>query len=750
MKSFLLKPPSLSLLMFRSTAVFLMCVLLCPTKLLATEPRFEIEVMSILSKAGCNAGTCHGNLNGKGGFKLSLRGQDAEYDYASLVQGSRGRRVNFVLPAESLMLQKAIGTVPHRGGIRFDRESAEYEQLNQWLQLGAVGPKVDSPRLANLQVSPSAAVVRAPEETLQISVRATYSDGSSRDVTSRACYELSNLDASVSADGEVKRVKFGETTLIVRYLNQQVAVPIAFIDPPDDFVWQEEQQINFVDHHVFSKLRSLSIQPSPRCDDSTYVRRAFLDAVGRLPTAAEARDFVANTAEGKRSKLVDALLERKEFSDYWALKFADILRVEEKILDPRGVDLFHAWIRTQLHNRVPHDKFVRSLVTGTGSTFDQPAANFYRANRDATTRGETSARLFLGTRLQCAKCHNHPFDRWTQDDYYRWSTLFSQIDYEIGDNKRKDKLDKNEFAGEQTVRVAKKQEVRNPTTNELTSPKFLGGDSWKPGEPEERLEAVAKWITAPENELFVKSQVNFVWYHMMGLGLVDPIDDFRLTNPASNPALLDALADHFVEKRFDIRALIRVIMLSRIYQSSSRPLKSNQHDETSYSRALVKRLPAEVLLDMQSDVLGTPASFAGYPVGLRAVQIPGVKRVRSRDKGTNTGDRFLRTFGKPERILACDCERSNETNLQQVLGLIGKGLNERIANSPVLVELANSERSDQEIVEQLYWSALSRPPTNAELGSTKQLFETAGSDRLPVLQDIAWAVLNAKEFLFRN
>ena len=736
--------------MLRSTAVILICVSIWQPKLLADEPRFEIEVMSILSKAGCNAGTCHGNLNGKGGFKLSLRGQDSEFDYAALVQGSRGRRVNFALPAESLMLQKAIGAVPHRGGIRFDRDSHEYQELVQWLHLGATGPKKDSPRLTELQVTPASAVVRSPEDKLQIKVQATFSDGSSRDVTKRACYELSNLNASVSNAGEVRRAKFGETTLIVRYLNQQVAVPIAFIDPPGDFVWQEEQEINFVDHHVFAKLRSLSIQPSPRCDDSTFVRRAFLDAIGRLPTAVEARDFVADSAEDKRSTLIDTLLEREEFSDYWALKFADILRVEEKVLDPRGVDLFHAWIRKQLQDRVPHDQFVRSLVTGTGSTFAQPAANFYRANRDATTRGETSARLFLGTRLQCAKCHNHPFDRWTQDDYYRWSTLFSQMDYEIGDNKRKDKLDKNEFAGEQTVLVAKKEEVRNPTTNELTSPKFLGGDSWTPGKPEERLVAVAEWITAPENDLFVKSQVNFVWYHVMGQGLVDPIDDFRLTNPASNPELLDALASHFVEERFNIRELLRVIMQSRIYQGSSHPLASNQHDQTSYSRALVRRLPAEVLLDMQSDVLGEPASFGGYPAGLRAVQIPGVKRVRSRDKGSQAGDRFLKTFGKPERILACDCERSNETNLQQVLGLIGEGLNERIATSPVLVKLAKSKRSNQEIVEQFYWSALSRPPTDAEIDTTVQLLDSAGSDRLAALQDIAWAVLNAKEFLFRK
>ncbi|MEM7476951.1 MAG: DUF1549 domain-containing protein, partial [Planctomycetota bacterium] len=652
--------------------------------IVGSKIEFNTDVMSILSKTGCNAGTCHGNLNGKGGFKLSLRGQDPQFDYDALVSGSRGRRVNFAAPAQSLFLRKATGKTPHRGGVRLQEGSPEYQELLSWLSSGANGPSNTTPQLEELLVEPRSAVLAANDDSLQIHVTAKFADGQTRNITQRACYELSNLNANVSFEGIVTRAKFGETTLIVRYLDQQVAVPIAFVDPPIDFQWQSPEQHNFVDKHVHAKLEKLSIQPSPLCNDSTFVRRAFLDSIGRLPTAEEARNFVADTDAKKRSKLIDGLLEREEFSDYWAMKFADILRVEEKVLDAKGVDVFHGWIRQQIADHVPHDQFVTSLLTGTGNTFEEPPANFYRANRDPSTRGETAARLFLGTRLQCAKCHNHPFDRWTQDDYYRWSTVFSQLNYDIGKNKRKDKLDLNEFAGEQTVFTEKRDEVRNPTTDKFVKPKFLGGEELKKLRSYQRLPAVAEWVTSPDNTLFVQSQANFFWFHLMGKGLVDPIDDFRLTNPASNPELLEALAEHFVEVKFDIRQYIRSIMLSRTYQAAAQPLESNQHDESSFSRAFVHRLPAEVLLDMQSDVLAVSAAFVGYPAEMRAVQLPGVKRVPARKEAPAAGDRFLKTFGKPERILACDCERSNETNLQQVLGLIGEGLNERLDNSPIL------------------------------------------------------------------
>ena len=711
------------------------------------DASFSVDVQSVLSKAGCNAGTCHGNLNGKGGFKLSLRGQDDMADFTQLTQAARGRRINLGAPAQSLLLKKALGEIPHKGGVRFHQQSSEYQDLVSWIEAGAPAPTASRP-LKQLVVEPQQLVVFAPQASVQIRVRACFADGNPVDVTDRACYELSNLKASVDAGGLVTREQFGETTLIVRYLHLQVPVRLAFREAQPDFVWEAPDQHGFVDEHVFRKLQSLRIHPSALCSDSTFLRRLYLDVIGRLPNVEETRAFLADTDPAKRRDLIDRLLNRPEFADYWALKYADILRVEEKVLDPQGVEIFHGWIREQIHQGVPLDEWIRQLVTGTGSTFEQPAANFYRANRDPATRGETTARLFLGTRLQCAKCHNHPYDRWTQEEYYQWANLFSQLDYDLGENKRKDRLDKNEFAGEQIVKVAEQPEVRNPTTGREVPPKFLGGRQLRQDERKQRLNATARWLTSSQNEKFVQSQVNFVWYHVMGRGLVDPVDDFRSTNPASNPALLQALSVAFADSGFDLRNLIRTILVSRTYQTSSTPRPSNRTDDTNYSRAYVRRHTAEVLLDMQSDVLELPAAFAGFAPGIRAVQIPGVEKVRRRDKRPQAGDRFLRTFGKPQRILACDCERSNETHLKQVLGLVGAELDDRLKQSPRLKRLAQSPESDRKILQELYLSALSRHPTEAELQKSLDVIAQVG--REAALQDIAWAILNAKEFLFRR
>jgi hypothetical protein len=714
-------------------------------------PEFTNDVMPVLSKAGCNLGTCHGNLNGKGGFKLSLRGQDPQRDFHALVLAARGRRVNVTSPQQSLFLLKASGTIAHRGGARFTTDSKPYELLTEWLRCGAQGPDPTAAKLIRLDVSPDEMIVVDPQRELQVRVEAFFSDGTSRDVTDTACYELSNLNAEVDAQGVVSRRKFGETTLIVRYLQQQRPVPIAFTEARPDFEWNQPAEFNEIDTHVFAKLKRLRINPSPLSDDSVFVRRAYLDAIGRMPSASEAKQFVQDDHADKRSRLIDQLLIRPEFADFWALKWADVLRTEEKVLDTKGVEVFHGWIRDSIATGRPLDEFVRELVTGVGSTFDRPPANYYRANRDPSTRGETTARLFLGTRLQCAKCHNHPFDRWTQDDYYQWSSLFSQIKYEVGENKRQDKLDKNEFAGEQTVLVAKTDEVRNPTTGRVAKPKFLGGEELSEEAVKERLDSLASWLTSPENELFVKSQTNFIWYQLMGRGIVDPIDDFRLTNPPSNPALLDLLAADFVGSGFEIRSLVGKIMKSRTYQLSSEPDPTNVNDQTSYSRAYVRRLPAEVILDMQSDLLDWPADFLGYPAGIRAVQIPGVQSKQARRGSLKSGDRFLKTFGKPDRILACDCERSNETTLKQAFVLIGDGLNERLAAPQNrLAQLASSSLSDAEVIDELYWSALSRAPSDAEQSAALQMISAAGDDRGVALEDMVWALLNAKEFLFRK
>ncbi len=721
--------------------------------LAAAEPvAFSTDVMAVLSKAGCNLGACHANTNGKGGFKLSLRGEDPASDYAALVRQVDQRRVNLLDPEASLILQKPTSQVVHLGGLRFRRDSEEYRILRDWIEAGAPAPDVSTPHVVNLEVEPANAVLVEPIEDIQLQVVAHFSDGSQRDVTTLACYELTNRLASAEPGGLVRREQLGETTVIVRFLNQQVAVPLAFLPSRPGFAWSELPAANYIDDLVHAKLRTLQMSPSPLADDRMFVRRAFLDAIGLLPSADEARRFLADPSPGKRERLIDDLVARPEFAEHWALKWADLLRNEEKVLDAKGVDVFYTWIRESISTGKPLNEFVRELVAARGSTYANPPANFYRANRDPLTRGETAARLFLGVRLQCARCHNHPYDRWTQDDYYNWATLFGRVDYEIKANERKDKLDKHEFNGEQVVLIRDAGEIENPRLKARASPKFLGADT-PPLEPEaDRLPPLADWLSSPENELFVKSQVNFIWYHLLGRGLVEPIDDFRVTNPPSNPPLLDALARDLAASGFDLRHLVRTIMNSRTYQLSSEPNETNALDEANFARAIVRRLPAEKLLDAQCQVLDVAVELNGYPLGTRAGQVKGTIRVRARERRPSSADRFLSTFGKPERLLACECERSNETTLKQAFTLIGDtGLDGMLAKGDNrLARLSKSELTDREIVVELYWAALGREPTSQELTAAEQLLLSAGEDRFPTLQDIAWALLNAKEFVFRH
>lgn len=718
----------------------------------AAEPvTFDRDVMAVLSKAGCNMGACHGNLNGKGGFKLSLRGEDPTADYQSLLRGADQRRVNLLDPAASLILQKPSGQVVHQGGVRFNRDSLEYRILANWIADGAPGPEPHSPSLQRLDVMPADAILVEPADSAQLVVAAHFADGSRRDVSQLACYELTNRHAAVSHDGLVTRERLGETTVLVRYLNQQVAVRLAFLPARPGFVFVAPEPANFIDELVLAKLQSLQTNPSAASDDATFIRRATLDAIGLLPTADEARQFVADASPEKRERLIERLLARPEFAEHWALKWADLLRTEEKVLDAKGVDLFYTWIRDWIAAGKPLNQFVRELVSARGSTYENPPANFYRANRDPLTRGETAARLFLGVRLQCARCHNHPYDVWTQDDYYSWAAVFGRIDYQVLSNKRRDKLDKHEFNGEQVVLIKDSGEVKNPRTGGDAQPRFLGGYSPPMHPAEDRLAPLADWLASADNPAFVRSQANFVWYHLLGRGIVEPIDDFRVTNPPSNPALLSALADDFAASGFDLRHLVRTIMTSRTYQLSAEPNETNSEDEANFARATVRRLPAELLLDAQFQAIGTTLDFNGYPEGTRAGQIRGTIRIRSRDKRPASADRFLKTFGKPERLLACECERSNETTLKQAFTLIGdEGLNDLLGDHDNrLAALARSELPPGDIAAELYWSALSRAPSSEELSAAESLLSSS-DDRFAALQDLAWALLNSKEFIFRH
>jgi hypothetical protein len=713
---------------------------------------FERDVMAVLSKAGCNLGACHGNLNGKGGFKLSLRGDDPAADHASLLRQADQRRVNLLDPEASLLLQKPTGQVVHQGGLRFNRESIEYRLLRDWIAAGAPGPAAGAAALVRLEVTPREAVLIEPVDSAQLRVVAHFSDGQKRDVTQLTCYEPTNRSVTVDHDGLVKREKTGQTTVLARFLTRQLAVKLAFLPAMPDFAWHAPQPVNYIDKLAFAQLRKLRMNPSPVSDDTTFLRRAYLDCIGLLPTAKEARAFVNDSSPDKRAQLIDNLLTRPEFAEHWAQKWADVLRNEEKVLDAKGVDLFFGWIREWIAAGLPMDQFARELVTGMGSTYDNPPANFYRANRDPLTRGETAARLFLGVRLQCARCHNHPYDVWSQDDYYNWAAVFGRIDYQIVSNQRRDRLDKHEFNGEQVVLIKDEGEVQNARTGLDAEPKFLGGYSPAMHPSEDRLVPLAEWLTTPSNALFVQSQVNFVWYHLLGRGLVEPIDDFRVTNPPTNPALLDALARDYAAGGFDLRRLVRTIMNSRTYQLAAETNESNREDEGNFSHAIVRRLPAETLLDAQCAVLGVAAEFNGYPEGTRAGQVRGVQRVRTREKKAASADRFLKTFGKPERLLACECERSNETTLKQAFTLIGdEGLNGLLANeNNRLAKLSKSGDSADAAVEEVYWAALSRAPTPDELAAGESMVTSAGDEQFAALQDLAWAILNSKEFVFRH
>ncbi|MEX0937571.1 MAG: DUF1549 and DUF1553 domain-containing protein [Pirellulales bacterium] len=714
-------------------------------------PSFLHDVMPVLSKAGCNLGTCHGNKNGKGGFRLSLRGQTPEDDYTALSREFAGRRINSLSPEQSLILLKPTTAIAHQGGQRFGIDSIEYETLHRWIAGGAPGPQSDAPALVSLSVSPEEEVLVAPQDELRVTATATFTDGTTRDVTRMAVYETSNMLAEVSPEGVVRRLGDGETTVLVRFLETQVPVRLAFIPRRDDFVWSDPPVQNYIDRLVWEKLRRLRIHPSPPADDATFVRRAYLDAIGVLPTADEASRFVEDTSSDKRAKLVDELLARAEFAGAWALKWSDLVRNEEKVLDAKGVDLFYDWMRQSFADGKPLDEFVREMVASRGSTYDNPPANFWRAHRDPFTRAETTAQLFLGVRLQCAKCHNHPFDRWTQDDYYSWSAMFARIDYEVVENDRKDEFDKHEFKGEQIVQVKDEGEVKNARTGKNAEPRLLGAETPPLDEKADRLEPAAEWIANGDNELFARTQANRIWYHVMGRGVVEPVDDFRPTNPPSNPELLDALTEDFIEHDFDVKHLVRTIMTSTVYGLSAQPNETNGGDEANFARAVVRRLTAEQLLDAQCQVLDEAADFNGFDQGTRAGELPGVQRVRPRDKRPSTADRFLTVFGKPQRLLACECERSDETTLSQALLLVGgEGLHERLsADDNRLGRLVHSNLENEQIIDELYWTALARPPSEVERSRCVELLNTS-SDRRTALEDITWALLNAKEFIFRH
>lgn len=720
---------------------------------MAKEISYRNDVQAVIAKAGCNLGTCHGNATGKGGFKMSLRGDDIDYDYAAMVQDVSGRRVNFLEPDRSLLLMKAVQGVAHEGGKRFDKDSWEYKTLRDWIAQGARRNLTNEPTLTKLEVTPTQKILIEPESEVQIKALATFSDGNTRDVTAEAVYEPAQVGlVEISSAGKVSKLQSGESTIIVRFLNKQQPVSLTFVPARPEFVWAGVKQNNFVDSHIFSKLKSLRMTPSKLVSDEVFIRRAYLDLLGFVPRAEEAKAFVADSQPDKREQLVDRLLARPEFVDFWTLKWADALRVESRTMDPKGMQTFHGWIRNAVAKNEPLDSFVRSILAAQGSTYKVPETNFYRAMREPNARAEGIARIFLGTRLQCAQCHNHPFDRWTQDDYFNWSAVFARIDYDVLENKGVDTNDKHAFNGEQIVKVAKEAKLTNPRTGSPAKATLLGAGELdaKVLDSQQELAAAAQWITKSENSLFAQAQANRIWSHLMGRGLVDPVDDFRATNPASHPGLLKQLAAELVNSGYDMRHLIRVIMASRSYQLSSEPNETNAGDEVNYSHNIIRRLTAEQLLDSMNQFVGVAGKFRDFPQYTRASQIPGP--LKSRKSATNATDSmaFLAQFGQPPRLMVCECERTSDTNMSQAFSLIGSPQITHLVQrgDNVLNPLMKSPAGTGKIVEELYWRALTRLPTAMEKEKLVAFIDGASNKRA-AMEDIAWSLINAKEFVLR-
>lgn len=727
----------------------LMLGLLLVARSSVAEVTFDRDVMAVMAKVGCNMGTCHGNLNGKGGFKLSLRGADPKFDYASLTRGLSSRRINFAEPAASLLLLKPTMQVPHEGGRRFDADSPEYRLLRDWIAAGAPRqPNVS--QVKQLTAEPTDIVLADPSQEVRLKVTATYEDGSQADVSRLAVYEPAEPVFDVSVDGLVTRRDFAQSVVVVRYLNQQVPVRVAFIPHRPGFQFQAPNPVNFIDDHIFRRLKQLNVNPSPECDDLTYLRRSTLELTGQLPTPKAARAFLSDRSSNKRASLIDELLDSGAYADFWAQKWADLLRIEEKTLDRKGVEAFHAWVRNSVATNRPFDEFVAEIVGSRGSSYSDPASNYYRAMRETDMRAESAAQLFLGIRLQCAKCHNHPFDQWTQDDYYGWGNLFARVDYEVFENDRRDKNDKHEFNGEQIVWMKSTGDFAHPDGRVIAS-RFLSNATKRNAPKGDRLTALANWMKSPSNRRVAEVQVNRVWFNLMGRGLVDPIDDFRATNPASHPELLDQLTTEFIAQHYDIQWLIRTMMTSRTYQLASTPNSTNESDDRNFSHSRPRRLAAEQLADAISQVLDQPLDYDGYPRGTRATQLPGVRGLRSKQIKPDDGMQFLSIFGKPPRLQACECERNNETTLAQAFQLVsGPLLNDLLARDNNRIgQLLKSNRSHSEIAIDLYQRALNRNPTQAELASINRLMTESDNPRR-ALEDLAWSLMNSNEFLLRR
>jgi hypothetical protein len=699
-----------------------------------TPVDFRTDVIAALSHVGCNSGACHGSPQGKNGFRLSLRGYDPSLDLHTLTRAEMGRRVDRQRPENSLFLLKATGRVPHQGGVLLKKDDPAYQILLRWVAEGCCD--AGTAPLERLEVSPERRRLAGDATEQQLTVRAHFKSGEVRDVTRLAVFSLNDAEAaSVTPTGLVRFKQTAEVSVLVRYLDRFTSARLTFVRPDSKFVFTAPKSTNYIDDLVFARQRELQLLPAPVASDEVFLRRVYLDVIGALPTADEARAFLDSKDADRRAKVIDRLLERDEFAQFWALKWADLMRGSPTTLSERGVHSFHRYLVRAVADDRPMDAFARELLTGLGNTLHKPAASFYRVSRTPDECAETFAQLFLGVRMQCAKCHNHPFENITQTDYYGLAAFFAQVQHKGA----KFMLD------DEIIYLAPGREVQNPQTRKNQEPLAFGTSPGKLTPDDDRRQKLADWLTQADNPYFAPSLVNRAWYHLFGQGIVEPVDDFRATNPPSNPELLSALSADFVKHGYRLKPLLRAILNSKAYQlSGNGPTQSASaaRADRYFTRARVKMLTAEQVLDAVSQATGVPETFKGHPLGTKAIELAegGIEHP------------FLQAFAKPVRDVTCECAREEDPSLPQMLHLLNNaGLLSKLKSPKNRLAVWLRDETDvKRVVENLYLATLSRRPTAAEVDVATRHVTRLKGDRATAMQDLQFALVNSAEFLLRH
>ena len=721
---------------------------------LSTEERqlsFRHDVLPVLSKAGCNGGGCHGALAGKGGFRLSLNAYDPATDHYNITRENRGRRIEFADPARSLFVTKPTAAVRHKGGKVLHENSEAYQILTRWIQQGAPGPSDADLTLERVEMSPPLSQLKKGQAK-QLSVRAFFSDGTERDVTRWA--RFSSTDATVAevdeATGLAKVIGHGEGAVTAWYSGQ---IALARITSPwqsviPDEVYSQAPRRNVIDEAVLGQLHRLNLKPSPKSSDSEFIRRVYLDTTGMLPTPEVTRAFLDAPSETKRDALIESLLAQPEFVDYWTYRFSDLFLISGRKLRPEALKTYYQWLRGEMEKNTPWDQLVRQVVSAKGDTMKNGATNFYSVHQDPETMAENVSQAFMSLSINCAKCHNHPLEKWTNDQYYSFANLFARVRAKGWGG------DARSGNGARTLFIANRGDLIQPRTGKPQPPAPLDGKALESDSPEDRREALADWLTSPENPYFTRSIANRVWANFFGRGIVEPVDDLRTSNPASNEPLLEAISTHLAENRYDLKALARLILQSETYQRTSTPLPENMEDQKYYSRYYPRRLMAEVLQDAITSITRISPKYDRITLSDGSTQ--GTNFYRDGTRALQLFDSavtsyFLKTFGRNEREITCECERSNKPSMVQVLHLSnGDTLNKNLRSDQSCVNVMIPQ-SNEEIIEETYLLCLSRMPSDGERNRLAAVFDnTPETERRAAIEDLFWALMTSREFLFQH